>query len=471
MNTKPLTFFEKVWREHAIADLGDGAFLLQADRLMLHDVSGSVMMRTLIEQGHAPDSRSQVFAIIDHLLVTKPQAARRDGWTPIAAQMIGETRHLAGQLGLELIDVEDPRQGITHVIAPELAIALPGLTVLCGDSHTCTLGGLGALAWGIGTSEGVHVMATQTIVETMPKLMRVTFDGQLGPGVSAKDMILRLIGEIGVAGGTGCAIEFAGEAVRALPVEARLTLCNMSVECSAKWGFIAPDDKVFDFLCGRAYAPRGAAWDEAVAHWRTLATDEGAHFDREVRIDVTTLEPQVTWGTSPQHVAAVNSRVPSPASMGDAPSRALAQAALDYQQLEPGLPLDSVRIDVAYIGTCTNARLSDLRLAAEFLRGRKVAPHVAALCVPGSATVKRDAEAEGLDVVFRDAGFEWHDPGCGMCGSGRGRFENVRVVSTSNRNFENRQGKRTRTHLASPLTVAACAVAGRIADPRGEEFR
>lgn len=466
MENAPRTFFEKVWDQHVIAELGDGACLLQVDRLMLHDITGSVIMRELIAGGHAPASPRQVFGIVDHLLVTGPQAAPRDGWTPMAVQMIGEARHLAGRLGIELVDVQDPRQGITHVVAPELAIALPGLTVVCGDSHTCTLGGIGAIGWGIGTSEGTQVMATQAIVETRPKLMRVSFDGELGPCVSAKDMILRLIGEIGAGGGAGHAIEFAGEAVRALSVEGRLTLCNMAVECSAKYGFIAPDDAVFEYLRGRPCAPKGAEWDAAVAHWRTLATDEGARFDREVRIDVGLLEPQVTWGTSPQHVAPVRTAIPAPADAGDAQARALAERALAYQQLQPGTPLQSVRIDVAYIGTCTNARLSDLRLAAGYLRGRKVAPHVTAICIPGSATVKREAEAEGLDKVFRAAGFEWHEPGCGMCGSGRGRLEDVRVISTSNRNFENRQGKRTRTHLASPLTVAASAVAGHIADPR-----
>jgi 3-isopropylmalate/(R)-2-methylmalate dehydratase large subunit len=468
METRPLTYFEKVWNEHAIADLGDGTWLLQADRLLLHDVTGGAIMRTLVAEGHAPASPSQVFGVIDHLLVTRPQPQRRDGWTPVAAQMISESRHLSQHLGIELIDVEDPRQGITHVIAPELGIALPGLMIVCGDSHTCTLGGLGAIGWGIGTSEGVHVLATQTIAQTRPRLMRVNFEGRLRPGVSAKDMILRLIGEIGAGGGAGFAIEFAGEAVRALPVDARLTLCNMAVECSAKYGFVAPDDTVFDYLEGRAHAPKGAAWDMAVAHWRSLATDALALFDREVFIDVNTLDPQVTWGTSPQHVAPVNSSVPAPEEAGDGPSRANAKAALAYQQLTPGTALESVRIDVAYIGTCTNARLSDLRLAAEYLRGRRVASHVTAICVPGSAGVKRAAEAEGLDAVFREAGFEWHDAGCGMCGSGRGRLEDVRVISTSNRNFENRQGKRTRTHLASPLTVAASAVAGHIADPRKE---
>ncbi|MBC5767298.1 3-isopropylmalate dehydratase large subunit [Ramlibacter albus] len=453
------TYFDKCWDEHVVTDFGDGTCLLQVDRLLLHDVTGSVVMREMSAAGHAPECPAQVFGVIDHLLVTKPQPEPRKGWTPAAVQMIDEARWRARELGIQLVDVDDPRQGITHVIAPELGIALPGLTVACGDSHTCTLGGIGAIGWGIGTSEGAHVLATQTIVEAKPKRMRVRFEGELPAGVSAKDMILHLIGRIGAGGGAGYAIEFAGSAVRALDVEARLTLCNMAVECQAKYGFIAPDDKVFDYLRGRAYAPQGEAWDRAVAHWRSLATDDDAVFDTEIEIDVAQLEPQVTWGTSPQHVAPVSSKIP-------APEDAFAERALAYQQLQPGAELAQVRIDVAYIGTCTNARLSDLRLAASYLRGRKVAPHVTAICVPGSAAVKRDAEAEGLHEVFLAAGFEWHEPGCGMCGSGRGRLEDVRCISTSNRNFENRQGKRTRTHLASPLTVAASAVAGHIADPR-----
>lgn len=466
---QPRTFFDKVWDAHVIADLGDGACLLQVDRLLLHDVTGSVVMRELQATGRPVACPPQVFGIIDHLLVTKPQAAPRDGWTPVAVEMIGEARRRARELGVTLVDVDDQRMGITHVIAPELGIALPGLTVVCGDSHTCTLGGIGAVGWGIGTSEGTHVLATQALVESKPKRMRVTFDGELGACVSAKDMILKLIGTIGAGGGAGYAIEFAGEAVQALSVEARLTLCNMAVECSAKYGFVPPDDKVFEYLEGRAYAPKGEAWDAAVAHWRSLATDEGAIFDAEVRIDVGQLAPQVTWGTSPQHVASVRDRVPAPA--GEPQAQALAERALAYQHLQAGTPLADVKIDVAYIGTCTNARLSDLRLAADWLRGKKVASHVTAICIPGSAAVKRAAEAEGLDAVFRAAGFEWHEPGCGMCGSGRGRLEDVRVISTSNRNFENRQGKRTRTHLASPLTVAASAVAGRIADAREEGVR
>lgn len=460
------TFFDKVWQQHVITELGDGAQLLQIDRLLLHDVTGGEVMREAMAAGHRVASAGQVFGVIDHLLVTAPQAAPRSGWNPMAVQVIGEAQRRARELGIRLIDVDDPRQGITHVIAPELGLALPGLTLVCGDSHTCTLGGVGALGWGIGTSEGTHVLATQTLVEARPKTLRVWFDGALQPGVTAKDMVLALIGRIGAAGGLGHAVEFAGPAVRALPVEARLTLCNMAVEFSAKYGFVPPDDSTFDYLHGRDFAPRGAAWDAAVAQWRALATDPGAAFDRELTIDASRLEPTVTWGTSPQHVAAVGAAVPDPAAIADPGSRALAERALAYQQLQPGTRLADVAIDVAYLGTCTNARLSDLRLAAGFLRGRHVAAGVTAICVPGSAQVKRQAEAEGLDRVFTDAGFEWHDPGCGMCGSGRGRFEDIRVISTSNRNFENRQGRRTRTHLASPLTVVASAVTGRITDVR-----
>lgn len=462
----PRTFFDKVWAEHVIADLEDGAFLLQADRLLLHDISGGAIMRQLSGAGRKPDSPRQVFSVIDHLLTTLPGPARRDGWTPAAVHMISEAREASRHIGVHLLDVDDPRQGITHVVAPELGIALPGLTIVCGDSHTCTLGGIGAIGWGIGTSDGLHVLTTQTLVEAKPRTMRVSFDGRLPAFVSAKDMILALIGQMGAGGGSGYAVEFAGSAVRALPVEARLTLCNMAVEFSAKYGFVPPDDETYRYLRGREFAPKGAEWAAAEAHWRTLPTDPGAHFDAEVSVDASNLQPYVTWGTSPQHAAAVSARVPMPDEIDNAAARGLAQRALEYQQLRAGTPIVDIPIDVAYIGTCTNARLSDLRVAADFLRGRRIARNVIGICVPGSSSVKRAAEAEGLDEVFRAAGFEWHESGCGMCGSGRGRLEDVRVISTSNRNFENRQGRHTRTHLASPLTVAASAVAGHIADAR-----
>jgi 3-isopropylmalate/(R)-2-methylmalate dehydratase large subunit len=352
--------------------------------------------------------------------------------------------------------VADARQGIVHVISPELGIALPGTTLVCGDSHTCTVGGIGALAWGIGSSEGEHVLATQTLTQTRPQTMRINFEGSLGAGVYPKDMILHLIGTIGVNGGIGYAVEFAGAAI-----------CNMAIEFTAKYGFVPADDVTFAYLNGRQFAPKGEAWDRAVAYWRSLATDPDAVFDREVTIDSTAIRPQVTWGSSPQQVVAIDGATPALAAIPDAAERTFVERGLDYMQLEAGMPIEGVPIEAAYIGSCTNARLSDLRVAAAVLKGRKVAPGVQAICVPGSTQVKAFAEAEGLDQIFKAAGFEWHESGCALCANiGNDRLANVRVISTTNRNFEGRQGPRTRTHLASPATVAASAVAGRIADVR-----
>jgi 3-isopropylmalate/(R)-2-methylmalate dehydratase large subunit len=382
--------------------------------------------------------------------------------------MIETTRKASREWGFNFIDYDDPRQGIAHVVAPELGIAFPGATLVCCDSHTSTVGGIGALAWGIGATEAEHVLATQALAQSRPKTMRVDFSGRLGDGVYAKDMILALIGRIGAQGGIGYATEFAGSAVRSLPVEGRLTLCNMSIEFSCKYGFVPPDDSTIEYLAGREFLPRGADWDRAVAYWRGLPTEEGAGFDRELGIDCSTLQPQVTWGISPQQVVAIDGCVPDPAEAADPEARRLAERALEYMRLQPGLPLRGLPIDVAYIGSCTNARLSDLRAAAAVLKGRKVKPGVQAVCVPGSTPVKRAAEAEGLDRIFRDAGFEWHESACGFCGHiGDNRFADLRVVSTTNRNFEGRQGPATRTHLASPATVAASAIAGCIADARG----
>ncbi|MGE0798255.1 MAG: 3-isopropylmalate dehydratase large subunit [Lautropia sp.] len=381
--------------------------------------------------------------------------------------MIDTTRLASRRWGFHFIDYDDPRQGIAHVVAPELGIVLPGTTLVCCDSHTSTVGGVGALAWGIGASEAEHVLATQTLMQQRPKTMRVNFEGVLPPTVFAKDMILALIGEVGANGGIGYAVEYAGAAVRALPVEARLTLCNMSIEFQAKYGFVVADDTAFEYLAGREYSPRGADWDRAVGYWRTLASDAGAAFDREVTIDCSRLAPQVTWGTSPQQVVGIGMRVPDPADAADSETRALAERALRYMDLAPGTPLAGLPIDAAYLGSCTNARLSDLRIAAAILRGRRVAPGVQAICVPGSTPVKHAAEAEGIDRVFRDAGFEWLESACGFCGHiGDDRLAGQRVISTTNRNFEGRQGPGTRTHLASPATVAASAIAGRITDPR-----
>jgi 3-isopropylmalate/(R)-2-methylmalate dehydratase large subunit len=461
------TFFEKVWNDHFIADLGDNTHLLQIDRLFLHELSGSVTIRELIESGRMPDSPGQVFAVLDHVVSTAPGRGPNDGRNATASEMIQQTRRSVTDMGFTFFDIGDRRQGIVHVVSPELGIALPGSTLVCGDSHTCTVGGIGALAWGIGSTEGIHVLATGTLQQAKPKTMRISFEGRRPVGVTPKDLILNLIGRLGANGGIGYAVEFAGPVVRAMSIEERLTLCNMAIEFSAKYGFVPPDDTTLDYLHGREFAPKGRDWDRAVDYWRSTSSGREAVFDREYVIDCSDLEPQVTWGTSPQHVIAIGGYIPSPSDFEDAGARSLVVRALEYQRLEPGAPMAGVPVDVAYIGACTNARLSDLRIAAAILKGRKVASGVLAICVPGSTQVKADAEAEGLHHVFIDAGFEWHESGCAMCGNGGAhRLQDLRVISTTNRNFEGRQGPRTRTHLASPATVAASAIAGVIADPR-----
>jgi 3-isopropylmalate/(R)-2-methylmalate dehydratase large subunit len=461
------TSFDKMWNEHVIARLGEDLDLLQIDRLVLHELSGSQAVRALAEAGRSPMSRHQVFTVIEHLISTRPGRGPNESASKSGPIMIETTRKASREWGFNFIDYDDPRQGIAHVVAPELGIAFPGATLVCCDSHTSTVGGVGALAWGIGASEAEHVLATQTLAQSRPKKMRVTFDGRLGEGVHAKDMILALIGRIGAQGGIGYATEYAGSAIRSLPIEGRLTVCNMSIEFSCKYGFVPADDATIEYLAGRQYSPSGAAWDRAVAHWRSLAGDDGAVFDREVCIDCDTLLPQVTWGTSPQQVVDIDASVPDPAAASDRETREAAEKALAYMRLEPGTPLQGLPIDVAYIGSCTNARLSDLRAAAAALKGRKVKAGIQAVCVPGSTQVKRAAEDEGLDRIFLDAGFEWHESACGFCGHlGDDRFGDLRVLSTTNRNFEGRQGPLTRTHLASPATVAASAVAGFITDAR-----
>jgi 3-isopropylmalate/(R)-2-methylmalate dehydratase large subunit len=457
----PRTFLEKVWDDHVIARLGEDADLLQIDRLVLHELSGSQAVTALAKAGRTPMAKEQVYTVIEHLISTRPGRGPTDSVSKSGPIMIEATRKASRDWGFHFIDYDDPRQGIAHVVAPELGIAFPGATLVCCDSHTSTVGGVGALAWGIGASEAEHVLATQALAQSRPKTMRVDFTGRLGPGVYAKDMILALIGQIGAQGGIGYACEFAGSAIRAMPIEGRLTICNMSIEFSCKYGFVPPDDATFAFLAGKEFSPKGAQWDAAVAYWKTLPSDPGAVFDREVSVDCDALVPQVTWGTSPQQVTAIDGRVPRPSDAAD-------EKALGYMRLEPGTPLQGLAIDVAYIGSCTNARLSDLRAAAAVLKGRRVKAGVQAVCVPGSTPVKHAAEAEGLDRIFKDAGFEWHESACGFCGHiGDDRFSDLRVVSTTNRNFEGRQGPKTRTHLASPATVAASAVAGCISDARG----
>jgi 3-isopropylmalate/(R)-2-methylmalate dehydratase large subunit len=358
--------------------------------------------------------------------------------------------------------------GIMHVIAPELGLTLPGLTLCCSDSHSCTNGALAALSWGIGAGELTHILATQTSVQKRPKTMRINLEGRLASDVSAKDIVLYLIGQIGVAAGNGFAVEYAGSAVRALPMEGRFTLCNMSVEFGARFGLISPDDTMFEYLAGKPYAPRGTDWDAALADWRSLATDQAADFDREVSIDLTGLAPQVTWGNTPEAVLPVDGHIPDPAAEPNRERRAAMEAALSYMDLQPGQPIEGTPVDWVFIGSCTNGRLSDLRAAATIVKGRKVSPTTRAWAVPGSREVKQTAEAEGLDRIFLDAGFEWREPGCSMCLGANGDIvpSGKRSVSTSNRNFVGRQGPGSRTHLASPALAAASACAGAIADPR-----
>ncbi len=446
-------------------ELGEGVALLAIDRIFLHERTGSVALKSLKDTGRAVLDPSRVFCTMDHIVDTtagRGDETRMPGGTAFSV----ETREAAQAAGILLFDVRDPVQGIVHVISPELGIVLPGATVVCPDSHTCTQGAMGAFAWGIGSTEAEHALATGTLRVKRPKTMRVRFEGQLPAGVTAKDMTLALIASHGSVGGNGYAVEYAGAAVEALEIEARLTLCNMATEFSAVTGFIAPDDKTFAYLQGRAHAPAGAEWERAVAAWRALRTDEGAVFDKEIVIDVSDLSPMITWGTSPQHAVPIRASVPQQAASGTTAEAYL--RALQYMDLQPGVALESLKIDAAFIGSCTNSRLSDLRRAANILRGQRVAAGVRAICVPGSMSVKRAAEAEGLDQVFRDAGFEWRESGCSMCffAGGESFGEQERVVSSTNRNFESRQGPQTRTHLASPETVAASAVAGHLIDFR-----
>jgi 3-isopropylmalate/(R)-2-methylmalate dehydratase large subunit len=459
------TLFEKLWSMHVVRELDDGVALIAIDRVFLHERTGSVALKSLEEAGRRVTDPTRVFCTMDHIVDTF--AGRGDDTRMVGGKaFITETREAALRAGIRLFDVRDPLQGIVHVISPELGIVLPGATVVCPDSHTCTQGALGAFAWGIGSTEAEHALATGTLRVNKPKTMRVSFEGELPVGVTAKDLTLALIARHGSAGGNGYAVEYSGSAVRALDIEGRLTLCNMATEFSAMTGFIAPDEKTFAYLRGRPHAPGEDLWDRAVAAWRALVSDEGAVFDREIVIDVTQLSPMVTWGTSPQHAVGVDAAVPTQAQSGTSPeaySRAIA-----YMDVAAGTPLESLRIDAAFIGSCTNSRLSDLRRAAALLRGRRVAEGVRAICVPGSMSVKRAAEAEGLDKVFLAAGFEWRESGCSMCffAGGESFGMRERVISSTNRNFESRQGPETRTHIASPETVAASAIVGRICDPR-----
>lgn len=458
------TLFDKIWDDHVVMDMGDGFALLHVDRHLITD-AGSKALVDMRERGLAMRNPELAFASPDHSVTTTPG---RTDLNAHSVRLVGNLRKEAQARGIRLFDMGSGAQGILHVVGPELGLTLPGALVVCADSHTCTHGGLGALGFGIGASEFAHVGATQTLVQQKPRNMRVRFAGAAAPGVSAKDLILHAVGLVGAAGGTGYAIEYAGEAVRELDIEARLTLCNLSIELGAKIGMVAPDEKTIAYLQGKPFAPRGGDWDRAVEYWRTLHSDAGARFDREVLIDAGSVAPQITWGTSPEQVMAVDGLVPDPAVIGDAGHRRAALAALDYMGLEPGQPIAGTPVDRVFIGSCTNARLSDLRSAAAVVRDRRVAAHVEAWVVPGSERVKRAAEAEGLDRIFMQAGFQWREPGCSMCVAANGETAapGQRIVSTSNRNFVGRQGPGARTHLASPAMAAAAAVSGTICDIR-----
>ncbi len=451
-----LTIFEKIWRDHEVAPLADGGLIL-IDRVLLHERTGGIALQSLAEAKRNVAAPRQVFATMDHVVDTLPGRTDRT-IMPTGTDFIRATRAEANAAGITLFDIGDPGQGIVHVISPEQAIVLPGVTLVCPDSHTCTQGALGALAWGIGSTEAEHALATRMLRVLKPKTMRVTISGELGRGVTAKDLALHILAGHGSSGGRGHIVEYAGDTVRALDVEARMTLCNMATEFSAFTAVIAADDKVFAYLKDRPNAPRGDDWDAAVAYWRTLATDADAVFDAEIAIDASDVAPTISWGINPQDSVAIDGIVPA-----DASARALA-----YMGLSAGDALLGLPIDAAFIGSCTNSRLSDLRRAAALLDGRTVAPGVRAICVPGSTAVKHAAEAEGLDRIFRAAGFEWRESGCSMCffAGGESFGARKRVVTSTNRNFESRQGPETRSHLASPETVAASAIAGRIADPR-----
>ena len=464
--TKARTLYDKIWDDHVVDTQEDGTCLLYIDRHLVHEVTSPQAFEGLRLTGRKVRAPQKTLAVVDHNVPTSDRSKGiADPESRIQVEQLAEN---AREFGIEYYSERDRRQGVVHIIGPEQGFTLPGTTIVCGDSHTSTHGAFGALAHGIGTSEVEHVLATQTLIQAKAKNMRVTVDGKLPDGVTAKDIVLAIIGKIGTAGGTGYVIEYAGEAIRALSMEGRMTICNMSIEGGARAGLIAPDDKAYAYLNGRPKAPKGADWDKAMAYWAHLHSDEGAHFDAEIHLDAADLTPIVTWGTSPQDVASIDGTVPRAEDAADEQRRATIKRSLDYMGLKGGEKISDITIDRVFIGSCTNGRIEDLRAAAKIVEGKHVASTVSAMIVPGSGLVKEQAEAEGLDVIFKAAGFDWREPGCSMCLAMNPDklAPHERCASTSNRNFEGRQGFKGRTHLVSPAMAAAAAIAGRFVDVR-----
>ena len=464
--SNPKTLYDKIWDDHVVHVGEDGTTLLYIDRHLVHEVTSPQAFEGLRMVGRKVRAPRKTLAVVDHNVPTTDRS-KGIANAESAIQVEALARN-AREFDVEYYDELDHRQGIVHIIGPEQGFTLPGMTIVCGDSHTSTHGAFGALAHGIGTSEVEHVLATQTLIQKKAKNMRITVDGTLPAGVTSKDIILAIIGEIGTAGGTGHVMEYAGEAIRALSMEGRMTVCNMSIEGGARAGLIAPDETTFAYINGRPKAPKGEAWDQAMRAWASLRSDDGAHFDREVRLDASKLPPLVTWGTSPENVITIDGKVPDPADIADPDRRRAVERSLAYMGLEPGTRIKDITVERVFLGSCTNGRIEDLRAAAKLLDGKKVHSRVNAMVVPGSGLVKEQAEAEGLDKIFLAAGFEWREPGCSMCLAMNPDklAPGERCASTSNRNFEGRQGFRGRTHLVSPVMAAAAAVAGRFVDIR-----
>ncbi len=463
---KPRTLYDKIWDDHLVDEQPDGTCLLYIDRHLVHEVTSPQAFEGLRNTGRRVHAPHKTLAVVDHNVPTTDRKLPNPD--PESAEQIAVLAENARNFGLEYYNEFDRRQGIVHIIGPEQGFTLPGTTIVCGDSHTATHGAFGALAYGIGTSEVEHVLATQTLIQKKSKNMRAIVDGQLPPGVTAKDIILAIIGEIGTAGGTGYALEYAGEAIRSISMEGRMTICNMSIEGGARAGMVAPDEKTYAYLKDRPKSPKGADWDRALRYWDALRSDDGAHFDYEIRLDAAKLPPLVTWGTSPEDVISITGMVPNPDDIADEAKRLSKKRALEYIGLQAGTKITDIKLDRVFIGSCTNGRIEDLREVAKIVNGHTVNANVNAMIVPGSGLVKEQAEAEGLDKIFLKAGFEWREPGCSMClamNPDKLRPEE-RCASTSNRNFEGRQGFKGRTHLVSPAMAAAAAVAGHFVDVR-----